>query len=247
MRPPLLFVHGASCDARVWRHGFQQYFEKQGWKCESMHLPGHGGEFTDPNLHALGLDDYAEALDKQINTYAVAPVIIGHSMGGYLAQRHVIEGKVAAGIVLLASVPPHGMAWEMLHFMMHHPMLALRMEVTPGIGGLDDRILRARDMLMTPDTPEEIVRLVADILQPESARALRDMGLHSLARAEITVPLLVALGAKDQLIRVESGITMAQEYGVKPHQYAEMAHMLQMEQGWEAVAFDVLQFLEEHY
>jgi esterase/lipase len=59
--------------------------------------------------------------------------------------------------------------------------------------------------------------------------------------------LLVAVGAKDQLIRVESGITMAQEYGVKPHQYAEMAHMLQMEQGWEAVAFDVLQFLEEHY
>jgi pimeloyl-ACP methyl ester carboxylesterase len=139
------------------------------------------------------------------------------------------------------------MAWEMLHFMMHHPMLALRMEVTPGIGGLDDRIVRARDMLMTQDTPEEIVRLVADILQPESARALRDMGLHSLARAEIPVPLMVALGAKDQLIRIESGITMAEDYGVKAHQYAEMAHMLQMEQGWEAVAFDVLRFLEEHY
>lgn len=247
MRPPLLFVHGASCDARVWRHGFQGYFEKQGWECVSMHLPGHGTGFTDPNLHDLGLDDYAEAVAQIVITLSAPPVIIGHSMGGYLAQRHVLEGKPASGIVLLGSVPPHGMAWEMLHFMMHHPMLALRMEVTPGVGGLEDRLVRAREMLMTEDTPEEIVIQVADILQPESSRALRDMGLHSLPRREIPVPLMVAIGMKDRLIRAESGIAMARDYGVETHQYDEMAHMLQMESGWEKVAFDVLQFLEEHF
>lgn len=212
-----------------------------------MHLPGHGGEFTEPNLHNLGLDDYAQAIDQWVNTLSVPPVIIGHSMGGYLAQRHIIEGKPASGIVLLGSVPPHGMAWELLHFMMHHPMLALRMEVTPGVGGLEDRLVRARDMLMTEDTPEEIVSQVADILQPESSRALRDMGLHSLPRGKISIPLMVAVGMKDRLIRPESGITMAREYGVETHEYDEMAHMLQMEPGWEKVAFDISEFLEEHF
>lgn len=247
MRPSLLFVHGASCDARVWRQGFQQYFEKQGWKCESMHLPGHGGEVLDPNLHDLGLDDYAEAIHQLTSSMSVPPVIIGHSMGGYLAQRHVLEGRKSAGIVLLASVPPQGMAWEMLHFMMHHPMLALRMEVTPGVGGLEDRLVRAREMLMTQNTPNEIVAMVADILQPESARALRDMGLYTLPQKKISVPIMVAVGDKDQLIRAESGDAMAQDYGVKAYHYPHMAHMLQMEQGWDKLAFDVLQFLEEHY
>jgi len=247
MRPPLLFIHGASCDARVWQHGFQSYFEKQGWKCVSMHLPGHGGEFTDPDLHSLGLDDYAEAIQKKVASMPAPPVLIGHSMGGYLAQRHVIEGWPAAGIVLLGSVPPHGMAWELLNFMMHHPMLALRMEVTTGIGGLEDRLVRAREMLMNSDTPDDIVAQVADILQPESARALREMGLHSIPNGKIVIPLFVAVGLKDRLIRAESGITMARDYGVKAHQYPNMAHMLQIEPGWEKVAFDISQFLEEHY
>jgi pimeloyl-ACP methyl ester carboxylesterase len=139
------------------------------------------------------------------------------------------------------------MAWELLHFMMHHPMLAFRMEVTPGVGGLEDRLVRARDMLMTEDTPEEIVSQVADILQPESSRALRDMGLHSLPGGKISIPLMVAVGMKDRLIRPESGVTMAREYGVETHEYDEMAHMLQMEPGWEKVAFDISEFLEEHF
>jgi pimeloyl-ACP methyl ester carboxylesterase len=247
MRPPLLFVHGASCDARIWQHGFQQFFEQHGWHCVSMHLPGHGGHGFDLDLHGLGLDDYADELDRQAEELPAPPVIIGHSMGGYLGQRHVLEGRRAAGLVLLGSVPPQGMGWEFLHFMMHHPMLSLRMEVTAGIGGLEDRLMRARDMLMTHDTPEEILHKVADILQPESARALREMGLHALPRGQIRVPLMVAVGMKDQLIQAETGIEMARDYGVEAHQYADMAHMLQIEPGWDKVAADVLHFLQEHY
>jgi len=247
MRPPLLFVHGASCDARIWQHGFERYFQKQGWECVSMHLPGHGGGIPDPNLHNYGLDDYAQAIEQRASAMPMPPVIVGHSMGGYLAQRHVLEGKPASGIVLLASVPPNGMAWEMLHFMMHHPMLALRMEVTPGVGGHEDRIVRAREMLMNHDTPDAIVNQVADILQPESARALRDMGLHALPRKAIPIPLMVALGLNDRLIRAESGLAMAEEYGVTAYQYPTMAHMLQIEPGWEKVAFDLSGFLEAHY
>jgi pimeloyl-ACP methyl ester carboxylesterase len=121
------------------------------------------------------------------------------------------------------------------------------MEVTPGVGGQEDRIVRAREMLMNHDTPDEIVNQVADILQPESARALRDMGLHGLPRGVIPIPLMVAVGMKDRLIRAESGLAMAEEYGVTAYQYPTMAHMLQIEPGWEKVAFDISEFLEAHY
>lgn len=242
-RPPILFVHGASCDARIWRLGFQQAFDEAGYPTEAMDLPGHGAHRVDlSQLHALGLKDYTDALCGVASTYATPPILIGHSMGAYLCQRYLIEGGLAKALVLLASVPPAGMGWEMLQFALRHPLSAAKLDWGRS-EALDERWQRAQSILMTPMAPQALVQEVSSLLQAESLRAIQELGTEELADQPMPCPVFVGIGAEDALIRADTQGLTAQRYGVQPHLYKKMGHMLQVEPGYHNVVADILAFL----
>jgi pimeloyl-ACP methyl ester carboxylesterase len=245
--PPLIFIHGASCDRRVWQFGFLQEFARRGWNCRAIDLPGHGALRIGADLHRLRLDDYVDAIAAAVAECAEPPVLIGHSMGGYLAQRFVLEGGRAQAMVLLASAPPQGMVREILSFALHHPLLAFRLDLAGGHGELDARMARARGMMMTEQTPDAIVAAVAELLQPESTLALRDLSLQSLPAQPLSIPLMCIAGALDRLVSVEASRAMARLYGVEAQIQPGMAHMLQVEPGWERISLDILGFLRAYF
>ncbi len=243
--PPLLFIHGASCSARVWHAGFLQRFSQRGWDCHAIDLPGHGPShrMSAAALDRLGLQDYGDAIAEAVQRLPQPPVLIGHSMGGYLAQRHVLQGGAAAGMILLAAAPPQGMARELLQFVLRHPMLALRLDLSGGRGSRDARLQRVRGMLLTSSTPDSVVGVVADMLQPESSRALRELSLNTLPACRLALPVAIHAGSQDALISAAAARQMAHTYGVEAIIHTGMAHMLQWEPGWEAVAAGMLDFL----
>ncbi len=245
--PPLIFIHGASCSARVWQGGFLQAFRERGHACQAIDLPGHHDRLSSEQLDRFGLADYVAAIDTLARQCAQPPVLIGHSMGGYLAQRYVLEGGRAAGLVLLAAAPPQGMARELLNFALRHPLLAFRLDLSGGRGKRDARLNRVRGMLCTEQTPQDVVASIADQLQPESARALRELSLQSLPARPLPIPLLIHAGGRDPLISVGATRAMAQRYGVTAHVHADMAHMLQMEPGWQGIAQSALAFLDANF
>ena len=245
--PPLLFIHGASCDARVWQFGFLAEFTRRGFRCHAINLPGHGVQPLPTDFSRLGIDDYARAVDRAVAACAEPPILVGHSLGGYLAQKHVLAGRPAQGLVLLASAPPQGMAREVLSFLFHHPLLALRLDLAGGRGRLAARRARVRGMLLTAQTPDSVVDTVAGLLQPESPLAFRQLATQTLAARPVPVPVLVLAGGQDRLISVAASRAMAQRYGVHAHVYPDMAHMLPLEPGWQGVSADILDFLAAHF
>src|ERR1700757_3510349 len=85
MRPPIFFIHGAFSNAGHFA-SWQARFSNAGFECYAPSLPGHAP--SDRTLLAsLILDDYLTALQSEVTRFGAPPVIIGHSMGGLLAQQ----------------------------------------------------------------------------------------------------------------------------------------------------------------
>lgn len=105
----LFFIHGMWAAPWVWDRCVSA-FEAEGYRCVRATLRYHGeGADTppDPRLGATGLLDYATDLKREIRALGNLPVVVGHSMGGLLAQILAARG-LARAAVLLTPASPHG-------------------------------------------------------------------------------------------------------------------------------------------
>ncbi|MBI4631514.1 MAG: alpha/beta fold hydrolase [Chloroflexi bacterium] len=103
---PLLFVHGAWHGAWCWAEYFLPYFAQHGYVSHALSLRGHGT--SEGNTRWNLISDYVEDVKQVAQGLAASPVIIGHSMGGFTAQKY-LETNPAPAAVLLASIPSFGM------------------------------------------------------------------------------------------------------------------------------------------
>ena len=106
--PPLLFIHGAFTAAWCWAEHFLDFFAEEGFNCYAVSLSGHGGSRAKGSLDSLSIADYVADVARVAGELPVPPVLIGHSMGGFVAQKY-LEDHAAAGAVLMCSVPPQGL------------------------------------------------------------------------------------------------------------------------------------------
>jgi pimeloyl-ACP methyl ester carboxylesterase len=101
---PLLFVHGAFMGAWCWDEHFLDYFADRGYRALALGVRGHGDSPANRSLHRCSIADYVEDLCAVADLLPEPPVLIGHSMGGYVVQRY-LRVRSAPAAVLLASVP----------------------------------------------------------------------------------------------------------------------------------------------
>ncbi len=108
IRPPLVMIHGAFCGPWVFDK-FRKTFEAEGYKVHAPALRFHDcGADPPAALGATSLLDYASDLEKSIAGLKETPIILGHSLGGLLAQMLAARGKARA-LILLAPSAPWGM------------------------------------------------------------------------------------------------------------------------------------------
>ncbi|MDD2809379.1 alpha/beta fold hydrolase [Rhodoferax sp.] len=106
-RAHILFIHGVAGDGWQWRENFLPYFAWHGFSGSALSLRGHGGSESRENITLRG---YEEDLHNVLQHLERKPtIVVGHSMGGFLAQR-VIEGDSQIDKAsLITSVPPWGL------------------------------------------------------------------------------------------------------------------------------------------
>lgn len=196
-------------------------------------LPG-ASLFDGPDM-----GDFADALARALGQIGRPAVVVGHSLGGAVAQLSLRRGVTPAGTVLLASVPPYGtwrasvelaltapQVWRMLgQFALHGPagadMALMRDVFFPG--GVSDRTYRA---------------LVAN---------LRDESLAALVQASGWPPfaplpgprgdVLVIGGGRDVVVPPADTWLTAAYYGTRPVILPAAGHMLMHEhEAGQAVA-----------
>ncbi|MHB9880924.1 alpha/beta hydrolase [Pacificimonas sp. ICDLI1SI03] len=106
-KPPLFFVHGMWATPKMWDE-MAAHFRARGHVVHTPALPFHErdaqGPIPDPLLASVSIGDYVDSLVAAARDVGEAPVIIGHSMGGMLAQR-LAEEIGARGLVLLSPAP----------------------------------------------------------------------------------------------------------------------------------------------
>lgn len=97
--PPLVLVHGAGGDLMQWPTDLRRL---RGRRVYAIDLPGHGktGGAVLPDIAA-----YAGALDRWADELGLPRfVLVGHSMGGAIAQELALcHGGRLAGLVLLST------------------------------------------------------------------------------------------------------------------------------------------------
>jgi non-heme chloroperoxidase len=103
---PLLFVHGWQGAGSVWGPLTAQLASRD--RAVTVDLRGFGESSEAPGPYTL--ERYSADLSDLVESLDLDPlVIVGHSMGGAIAQRFAIERPEAVeGLVLIAPVPASG-------------------------------------------------------------------------------------------------------------------------------------------
>src|SRR6185436_2473798 len=82
--PPILFVHGYFGLAVVYER-MMACLSSKGHRCVAIDLRGHGDSPLAEKLGRVSIHEYADDVERAARELG-NPVIIGHSMGGLLAQ-----------------------------------------------------------------------------------------------------------------------------------------------------------------
>jgi pimeloyl-ACP methyl ester carboxylesterase len=204
-RIPLYFIHGMWSFPGVW-DGLRARFELAGWTTHAACLPWHDRASNlppAPELAGAGLQDYVDFLVADIGRLPEVPIIVGHSLGGFLAQA-VAERVQPPGLVLLSTGPTASTA---------APALTPLRTVW---GVIRHWGWWKKPTLLDPEgarygiynnVPADIVEAEIKALVWDSGRALFELSLPGLAKAEVAkinynrlaMPALVIVGDEDRV------------------------------------------------
>lgn len=240
---PLLFVHGAWHGAWCWDEHFLGHFAQEGFAAHALSLRGHGGSEGRSRLHRTRLAHYVADAAQIVGQLPRPPVLIGHSMGGAVVQKY-LETHVAPAGVLLASMPPAGLARATLRLARRHPIVVARAGATLNLSALVATPRLARELLFSSSLSADGVQGYGERLQQESYLAFLDMLALDLPRPHrVTTPLLVLGAGRDALFRPSEVEATARAYRTRAVVFADMAHDMMLDAGWRMVADRMLAWL----
>lgn len=242
---PLLFVHGAWHAAWCWEEHFLPYFARQGYASYALSLRSHGVSERGKALRWIRGQDYAADVIQVMNSLEKPPVLIGHSMGGYVVQKVLEKHNVPAG-VLLASIPSAGTLAYLLRETLHHPLAMLKVSLTLTTYPLIETPALSKAAFFSPDMPDEQSRRYHALLQDESFMIALDTALLDRPRPErVKTPLLVLGAAHDQIFPAREVEATARDYTTQATIFPDMAHDMMLEADWQAVADTIIVWLAE--
>jgi pimeloyl-ACP methyl ester carboxylesterase len=238
---PLLFVHGAWHGAWCWNENFLPYFTARGFEVLAADLPGHSAadRQNKRSLRRLGISDYVNAVDKVARKCSQPPVLIGHSMGGYIVQKYLEKKRVAeSAMILLASVPPAGVIRTTLSIAAHYPLKFLEVLATLKLYPLVRDRAQSREHFFSKNINADDLTRFHEQIGDEAFRAFLDMLVFALPRPKRLrgVPALVLGARNDTIFTTREVQATAGAYDAELKIFPDMAHDMMLEPGWPAVA-----------
>lgn len=238
--PAVVFVHGIFVDGRIWA-AWLEHFAERGFDAYAVHLRGRAGSRPGTDVGRASMNDFTDDV-REILRHTGARVIVGHSMGGLIAQKLAAMGEVDA-TVLITPAPPRGIS-------VVTPQLALvQIRYLPAI--LRGKVLHPgredlRKMVMNR-VPAAMQDDLLDRMLPDSGLASREMSIGGVPvdAARVRCPLLVIAGEDDLFIPPRIVERVAKRYGTSVLLAEHHGHMLVVEPGWEQIATRVERWILE--
>jgi non-heme chloroperoxidase len=239
-KPPILFLHGAFAGPEIWTRFVAPWFAGRGHRVLAPRLPG-------PVDAPARLRDYVARARAAADRLGGRPVVVGHSLGGLVAQ-HLAAERRAAGVVLVASPGPAGLGSVLWQLSARAPEVLAQLMVAQAGGG---RLLgpeAARRALFAEDTPLEWVAQVLPLAPfPESPLALLDgltWDLPAWPFARST-PMLAVLGDRDAFVPLGDLWALGLTYGAETELMRGFGHAIPIDPHWKSLAWRIGAWLDE--
>ncbi len=247
-RPPVLMLHGAFCGGWAF-DAFRGPFESTGFAVHAPTLRHHEPNANLKKLASTSLTDYAGDLLGQVDELAEPPILIGHSLGGLLAQMIAARRPVRAA-VLIAPCAPWGVLPTTFFEMASAQTLLLAGDYWNTVLKPDYGVAAAHSLDRLPRAER---KAVFDRFVPESGLATFEIlswGLdvrrasHVLAR-KVTCPLLCLSGSEDKINPASTVRRVAERYEGRAvfEELDGFSHWPIGEPGWETVAARAISWL----
>lgn len=242
---PLLFVHGMFFGAWVWER-YLTYFAEHGYEAHALSLRGHGESEGRERIRMIRAAEYVEDVAKVVRGLRSAPVLIGHSLGGYIVQKY-LETNSAPGAVLMASVPPTGMFKMLARQAARHPWQTLKCHLRRSPYVMIETPSLAHEVFFSPDMPASEVNRYFARLQNESYCASWDATLYDLPRpGRIKPPPMLVLSGANDILHTRNEIeATARAYRADLEFIPHVAHVMMLEAAWQKAAERILIWLRE--
>ena len=242
---PLLFIHGTLHGAWCWDVHFLDYFAQHGYAAHAVNLRGHGNSEGREQLRWTRIADYVEDVTNAVGQLPSLPILIGHSMGGFIIQKY-LEDHDAPGAVLLSSPSPAGLLPAALKNARRHPLIFARVNLTLSLFPLVATPQLAREAFFSEDLADEQLRAYWKQMQDDSYMAYLDMVALDLPKpAKVKTPLLVLGVARDNMLKPSEIEATARAYNTQAEIISDVAHNSMLETRWQAVAERILAWLKE--
>ena len=250
MSPPVILLHGAFCGG--WSmENLAQAFAARGHKTHTPDLRHHeAGAQRARNLAEPGMTsmrDYASDISDLAAILDEPPILVGHSMGGLIAQMIAAQRPVRAMVLIAPSAP-----WGLIPSYWNDYASAFGLYMAAG--NFWERAIhpayeiaaeQALNRLNTEDRKAVFARFV-----PESGRAMFEIlqwwldynRATKVAVESVSCPVLCIAGERDRVNPPESVKRVAALYKAQAEyrEYKTMSHWLIGEDGWEQVAQDAV-------
>lgn len=252
MTKTILMIHGVGCGGDAWDR-MRHDFEAAGWRVETPTLYPDRRTMDDPpaSLSDLTLDDYVDAMSAKASELTAEtgakPIIMGHSMGGYIAQRLAAKGDASGAIFLTPAQTPDCQVQDLRLMITFWSILKSGRKKIPensykvGRFGFKWGVLNE----VPKERHDELYRLA----RYDSGKVYRDLTEPApIDEKMITIPTLTIGAGKDRATPVKAVRRVGQKYknASVPGDYIEYphhAHWILDEPGTDRVAGDILDWL----
>jgi len=219
--PEVVLIHGMWSTPETLIE-LKAQFEQYGYRVYSPRLPFHfsKAELNDKAkqnaLAQASINDYVESLLSFINTLDAPPILVGHSMGGLLAQ--LVAARTAVNkMVLISSASPAGInswSWSVIRTFGHNLFKFPLYKKTTHL--LLKNVKYGIANTQSSQVQHDILRKATF----ESGRASMEIGMWFLFRhpptfvnaKDIHCPILLVCGAQDRITPVSVQRKIAKKY-----------------------------------
>ena len=245
--PPLLFVHGAYCDAWCWDAYMLPWFAAAGYAAHALSLRGHGKSPGRDDLGSLHLADYVDDIRGVVAALPAPPILIGHSMGAALVERMIAE-TAFPGAALLSPVPPSGLLPVLTRLWWGRPEFFWQAQnLHHHFNPVSASTLR--EFYFTKNATREILMEVMRHLSPESPQAVMELAWRGHSRPSDEragdTPVCVITGGQDALFTPGDASATARRYQIEPIVLEGLPHMMMLEPGWESLALTLRDWISQ--
>lgn len=243
---PLLFIHGMAHAAWCWEWEFVPYFNSLGYDCYTLSLRGHGKSEGKAQIRWHRISDYLTDLENAIQSIGTKPIVVGHSMGGFVTQKYLLKHDDLPAAITLATVPAGGMMKGSLKIAQHFPLQFIKGNLMMSTAPFSETDELVKTIAFSDNINAARLTEVRKHMEPESYMAYIDMLLLDLhTPKKVKTHCLFLYAQNDFIVGYEGWKKTADGFGAEQEVIKDIAHDMFLDTNWERTAQSIANWLNK--